>query len=151
MFTITPSSTNARVYYITSRMPITSKTGMRQGLYKFGSLLRDDIRIEILKKPKSGKEYLVRRGGRRFRHIAAADGETPANISGKLRRSVDFKVSGANEMQFGYDNSVDYGKYLEQGTRKMGAKPGLLNSINKNQVRGVNLIGNEVNKRMIGK
>jgi HK97 gp10 family phage protein len=148
MFTITPSPGNARVFKITSRMTITSKTGMRQGLYKFGSLLRDDLRINILKKPKSGKEYLIRKGGRRFRHIASADGETPASITGKLRKSVEFKVNGANELRFGYDNSVEYGKYLEEGTRKMNPKPGLLNTINKNQVKGVNLIGNEVMKRM---
>lgn len=151
MFTIEEDPHNVRVYNIISKMPVNSKTGMRQGLYQFGKLLYTDTRIEILKKPKSGREYIIRRGSRRFRHIAAADGETPANRSGKLRKSVEFKVRGSNEMEFGYDNSIDYGKYLELGTEKMGAKPGLKNSINKNQVRGVNLIANEVNNRMVGK
>ena len=147
MFTITPAPDAIRTFNIVLNMPQATKSGIRQGLYHFGSLLRDSIRIDMLK-PKSGREYLVRRGGRRFRHIAAADGETPANISGKLRRSVDFKVSGANQMEFGYDSSVDYGKFLELGTRKMGAKPGLKNSIDKNKVKGINIIAQEINKRI---
>lgn len=151
MFTIKEDPRNERIFNITAKMPITSRTGMRHGLYQFGKLLYTDTRQEILRKPKSGREYIIRKGNRRFRHIAAADGETPANITGNLRKSVEFKVRGSNEMEFGYDNSVDYGKYLELGTKKMGAKPGLKNSIDKNQVRGVNLIANEINNRMIGK
>jgi HK97 gp10 family phage protein len=148
MFKIVPTSETERTLLIISNMPIKTKSGMRQGLFKFGTLLKKTLQADILKKPKGGREYFIRRGGRRFRHIAAADGETPANITGRLRKSVDFKVSGSNRMEFGYDNSVDYGLYLELGTRKMGAKPGIKNAIDKNLQNGINIISNEINKGM---
>lgn len=144
MFTIKLAPNGVRTFNIVFNMPITTKTGIRQGFIKFGSLLQKDLKTEILRKPKSGREYLIRRGGRRFRHIASADGETPANISGRLRRSVDYKVQGASRMEFGYNNSVDYGKYLEFGTSKMGAKTGIQNSIKKNKLDGLKLIKNEI-------
>jgi len=150
MFKITPTPNTIRTYQITRQMGSNTKTGTRQGLYKFGSLLYKELRADILRR-KNGKQYIVRRGTTRGRHIASAVGETPANLSGNLRRSVDFKVQGSSNMEFGYDKSVDYGKYLESGTKKMGARPGLKNNIDKNLVNGANIIGQEVYNSMMKK
>lgn len=147
MIEIKATGETERTIRITQQLPEKAKQGIRHGLYQFGKILRNDIRTEMLK-PKSGREYTIRRGrrGRRFRHIAAADGETPANITGKLRKSTDHVTSGYEEMRCGYDNSQDYGKYLELGTRKMNAKPGLRNSVNKLELQGVNLIQDKINE-----
>jgi len=144
MFKISLAPNGKKTFNIVFNMPVKTKTGIRQGFIKFGSLLQKELKSEILRKPKSGKEYHIRRGGRRFRHIAAADGETPANITGKLRKSVDYKVYGASKMEFGYDNSVDYGHYLEDGTKKMGAKTGIENAIKKEELEGLKLMRNEI-------
>lgn len=147
MFRIRLARNGKRTFKIVFNMPVKTKTGIRQGFIKFGSLLQKSLKSEILRKPKSGREYLIRRGGRRFRHIAAADGETPANITGRLRRSVDYKVHGASKMEFGYDNSVDYGHFLEDGTSKMGAKTGIQNAIKEEKLQGLKLMRNEIIKR----
>jgi len=93
-------------------------TGIRFGLYNFGTKLRKDIKAAILKKNKTGRIYNIRRGNRRIRHRASAKGEAPANLSGNLRASVGFEVKGV-DLKIGYrdksskGNPVDYGKRLE--------------------------------------
>jgi hypothetical protein len=137
----------------TRQLPANVKAGMRMGLYQYGSLLRKNLREEIKSKDKSGRLYFVYKKKRKFRHIASAPHETPASISGTLRKSVDFKVEGYNRMQFGYKKSVDgkivdYGKYLEEGTKKMIKRPGLMNTLDNNQINGKNIIRNEINKKI---
>ena len=121
--------------------------GIRQAFYKIGKDLKATTNKLILEKPKGGKVYRVRRGSRIIRHKASAPGEAPANLTGNLRKSLDFNVVGADRLTFGYrqafpanprtkaaiSGGVFYGKWLELGTRKMSERPGLLKSITSNQ------------------
>jgi len=101
---------------------------IRQGMYFMGKDLVKDARRKILEKPKTGKVRIVRRGKtrRRIRHTASAPGEAPANLSGALRRSIDFKVQGHSQLEFGAGvegSDVKYGRALEFGFPPRNLKP----------------------------
>lgn len=119
---------------------LTSKA-IRMGFYEVGKDLVHEAKDLINKKPKHGRTYIkhVGVGGRKLKsglkHIASAPGEAPAVITGKLRDSINFTVHGANEMDFGVDQTrkgVKYGKFLEyenpvskegQGSSKIKPRP----------------------------
>lgn len=74
---------------------------------------------EDMEAPKSGKTYVYM--GRSV--TASAPGEAPAVRSGNLLKSVRFKIEGS-DMEFGAgNNTIDYAKFLELGTRKIEARP----------------------------
>jgi hypothetical protein len=82
-----------------------------------------------MKAPKSGKKYKVyvgKRGGalKKARlHTASAPSQTPAILSGKFRKSVDFAVRGNRTLEFGANQSApEYAEFLEKGTSKMEAR-----------------------------
>jgi len=107
---------------------ITSRS-IRQGFFMLGKDLKRTANKNILSKPKGGKVYIARtRSGRRRRHRASAPGESHANRSGMLRRSLGWKVNGSKSMEFGYGvdkPAPDYGKFVEDGTFKMKPRPSL--------------------------
>jgi len=113
--------------------PITARAAERAWWFS-GRDLRKAASDEILRKPKSGRLYITRdRAGRRRRHVASEAGETHANFSGALRRSIDFKVRGSKQLEFGYGitkgNAPEYAPFVEFGTQRMKARPSLQNAI----------------------
>lgn len=102
-----------------------TRQGIRNGWRKIGQELKEDL-IEETKKPKSGRLYRIKRKS----HRASAPGETAARITGKYGRSASYIPRG-DELEFGV--SSPYGGYLEHGTSKMDARPGLQNSIKNKQ------------------
>lgn len=114
-----------------------TKRGIRQGFFSLGKDLKASANEDILRKPKKGRTYIVRGpSGRKRRHVASAPGESHANLSGKARRSIGWKVYGAERMEFGYgggpETPPDYVDYLERGTSRMAARPSIGNSVSKN-------------------
>lgn len=123
------------------------KRGIRQGFYRSGKKLIFDTSKDILRKPRSGRVYMVRLGPkRRIRHKASVAGEAPANRKGKLRRSLDFVVNGWESMDFGYEQ--DYGKWLEEGTKRMKARPALFLNAVKNKTRMGSFFRQEIDKHI---
>jgi len=130
---------NRRVYVHIDNLPSRTKRSIRQGFFELGKDLKQTANKEILRKPKGGRTYIVRGpSGRRRRHVASAPGETHANLTGKLRRSLGWQVHGAHSMEFGYGvggagaglkPAPEYAEYVEFGTRKMAARPSLANAI----------------------
>lgn len=127
---------NDKVFGIIKDIPKLTKQGLRRGMFKVGhSLIRVASR-EILKGSKTGIVYIrVDRAGRRRRHISSAPGETHANRSGTLRKSLSFQLRGSSEIAFGYGVSSGkeapkYASFVEFGTTKMKARPSLLNALN---------------------
>lgn len=116
-----------------------TKRGLRQGMFKAGQGFINEANREILKGPKTGRIYVRRdRKGRRRRHMASAPGESHANLSGTLRRSLSFQLRGSSEIEFGYGVSSgkeapEYAGFIEFGTTKMKARPSLLNALNAEQ------------------
>ena len=105
-------------------------SAVRGALTDIGKKNEGTARGLILSKRKTGRVYSVVVRGRRVRHRASAPGESPANLSGNLQRSIGFKVIGFNQLIFGAD--TEYAGFLEKGTKRMGKRPYLIVAIEKN-------------------
>ena len=126
---------------------------IRKSWYALGHDLKSRANAEILRKPKSGRTYIIRSrsSGRLRKHRASAPGETHANMHGDLRRALAWNVHGNNEMTFGYGlanrESPKYDEFVEFGTRRMSARPSLLNAINFTQGNTQSHFSAEMRKR----
>lgn len=116
--------------------------GIRKALFSSGKDLIATANKAVLAKPRKGRVYIRRdAAGRRRRHVASLPGESHANQTGTLRRSMQWKVSDI-ELHFGYGvakaSEPDYAEYVEFGTEvdgqvRMEARPTLENSVNENE------------------
>ena len=99
----------------------------------------------IRKPPKTGRVYTI--GGNR--HLASAPGEAPASQTGELSRGVAYRASGWNFMKFG--DKAKHGKFLEDGTRRMEARPHLSTTVAERSRDNYNILaeqtGLEINKK----
>lgn len=131
-----------------------TKRGIRQARFKIGHGLIGAASREILKGPKTGRVYIrVDRAGRRRRHISSAPGETHANRTGALRRSLSFQLRGSHAMEFGYGVSSvkvgpEYDGFVEFGTTKMKARPSLFNAIQAEQGNTIQHFEREIDKEL---
>lgn len=141
LITVRGAAGNEAVFARVARGPAATGRSIRHAFFELGKDLKAEANREILRRPKSGRVYLVRsRGGRRRRHVASAPGETHANLSGDLRRAVGWKVHGNERLDFGYgvsggssNPSPRYDAFVEFGTRKMAPRPSLANAIRTTQ------------------
>lgn len=135
---------NNAVFIKISDLRSRSKEGIRKAFYDIGKDLQKTADKLILSPPKSGKVYKIRMKGRTKNHRSSAKGEAPANLTGKLRKSLGFEVTGSTKMEFGVrapmsdietkkSSGAIYGVYLEKGTKKMAKRPFLITSIKQNQ------------------
>lgn len=126
---------NARVNELLDDATVNIKRTIRQGFFQLGKDLKITANKEILRRPKKGRVYYIRtRGGRSRRHVASAPGETHANITGALRRSIGWVVAGSESLTFGYGvdprgPAPDRAEWLEFGTTRMKARPSLQNAM----------------------
>ncbi|MCK4758727.1 MAG: hypothetical protein KAT69_01690 [Candidatus Aminicenantes bacterium] len=116
-----------RAFESAGNIAANTKFGIEKAFYFIGKDLTGEFNRQVLAKNKTGQLYIIHRGKTRRRHIASAPGETPANISGKYRKAIGFKVDGANQLIFG--NSAEHANFLESGTRFMKKRPGLGNAV----------------------
>lgn len=125
--------------------------GIRQGFFRLGSNLKKELNRQVLAKPKGGRLYRLRtKSGRRRNHRASAPGETPANLTGNYRRNIGFQLKGTSELEFGIRDGAPYAEFLEEGTPRMAARPGVTNAVQEGQ-RNAQLflessLNNELNK-----
>jgi len=141
-----------RIIEKVSNLRKASKKAIRRANHTSGNGLVKATSTEILRKPKGGRTYVRRtRSGARRKHVASAPGETHANMTGALRRSLGFRVS-VNELEFGYGvekgNAPDYAKTLEFGGSKMKARPSLQNGIKSQRRNIMNNIEREIKKEL---
>ena len=101
------------------------RTGIAAGFYFIGKDHKKQMQDNMTKEKKTG--VLLRRRGRKRR---SAPNESPANITGKLYRSIDYNVS-TDQLEFGYNESVSYGGFLENGTRRMDKRPNIVRVANR--------------------
>ena len=134
-----PNRQNDRVFGRIENLQRLTRRGLRQGMFRAGQTLRAEASRAILNDPKTGIVYIRRdRSGRRRRHQSSAPGETHANLTGTLRRSLSFQLRGSSEIEFGYGvssgrSAPDYAGFVEFGTTKMRARPSLLNTLRSQQ------------------
>ena len=82
---------------------------------------------------KTGRLYRVRVGNRIILHKSSGPGQTPDTMTGKYEKNIRIEVSGGNQMKFGIDSAVKYSGFLEEGTSKMVERPGLGNTVKKEE------------------
>lgn len=131
---------NERVFATLARTEDLTRRSIRRTWFMLGRDLKAEANREILRRPKSGRTYIIRTRSGRRRHVASAPGETHANLSGRLRRSISWKTHGTDSMDFGYGISTAsanpapvYAPFVEFGTGRMAARPSLENAIDKLQ------------------
>ncbi len=129
-----------------------TKAGVEHAGYVSGKGLVRATSAEILKKPKGGITYIrIDRAGRRRRHVASAPGQTHANMTGALRRALDFKTT-STELEFGYGvvkgDAPKYAGFVEFGTRNMKARPSVQNGIRSQRRNIINNLEREIGKRL---
>lgn len=134
MLSFKGGSGNNRVFIQVDDLDNRTQRGIRQGFFRLGDELVRTLRKQVLEKNKRGRTYIRRdRAGRRRRHIASAPGQTPANRTGNYRKNADYKLRGSKQLEFGILEGAPYATFLENGTSRMAARPGLGNSVKENQ------------------
>jgi len=128
-FKISQPNENRQIFVEIGNLNKISKEAIKRAFFTFGNDLVRETRRLITEPPKTGRIYRIRRRGRIVNHRASAPGEAPANLSGRLRRSTNFKVRGSLQMEIG--ENTPYAGFLELGTKKMAARPHLIKAINK--------------------
>ncbi len=114
--------------------------------FKSGKGLVATASKQILARPKGGQTYIRRdRLGRRRRHVASAEGESHANMTGTLRKSLGFKVS-KRELTFGY--GVDRGDAPIYARKINSTRPSLEIAINSEQRNIENHVRREIRKQL---
>jgi len=110
-------------------MPVNTRYGIEKGLWQSGKDIGGAFNRQVKdKKTKTGRIYTWRdKAGRKRRHQASAPGQSPANRSGRYRRSFSFNVRREDELSI--INDAPYAGFLELGTSNMEPRPGLDNAI----------------------
>lgn len=143
---IIPTKANKETLIRVTRTSLHFVQGIRRGFFQLGAKLVRDGQKKIVSGTKTGRLYRIK--GRKGLHRASAPGEAPANITGKLRRSVDREVQGADTLEFGYRDSAPYGKFLEDGTAKMEKRPNIIPTVKENEKNAKVMIAQNINRRL---
>lgn len=142
-FGVRQDRNNDVVFREVDQMTTRLQQVFRRGFLLYMQALKRRANHEILHGKKTGRVYRVRKGGRVRNHRASAPGETHANLSGRLRRSLSWKVHGWQRAEFGYGVATNasevaplYAPFVEFGTSRMEARPSLENAIEAEPVEG---------------
>ena len=140
--TIKTPTGNDLVFKSMANIEGNTEVGIDIALFKAGKDIKTAFEQEVLANNKAGNIYILRGpSGSRIRHIASAPGQTAANISGNYRREFG-TINRSAELVV--CNSADYAGFLELGTSRMKARPGLSNSIHANQRNLMNHLATDI-------
>lgn len=98
--------------------------GIKDALHEIGPEIVRETKRLIETGKKTGRIYRI--AG--MDHQASAPTESPASVTGRLADSGDFKVREHVQMEVG--ETVDYARFLEDGTRKMKPRQHLIRAVN---------------------
>lgn len=130
MLSLGEGSSNNRVFLQIDDLNNRTERGIRQGFFRLGARLKQELNNKVLEKNKRGRTYIRKdRAGRRRRHVASDAGQSPANRTGNYRRNIGFQIRGSQQLEFGIRDGAEYAVFLENGTNKMKARPGLGNAV----------------------
>ena len=113
------------------------------GAIAFGELVRTEAIKSIQDQSPGDTVERSRAGGGVYEHVAASAGEAPNTDTGRLVQSVQVDIQPSKVF---VGSSLDYAGYLENGTRRMDARPWLFPALENNKVEGEKLIGQKVDK-----
>lgn len=120
---------NGHIFYPAAEgIAARTRFGVEKALWQSGKDIKKEFNKQVLAKDKTGRIYFRRtKGGAKRKHQASAPGQTPANRTGTYRKAFDFVVQGHHQLTIG--DSAPYAGFLETGTSRMKARPGLQNAI----------------------
>ena len=139
---ITVDPKSRKVLLDIGKHPHKHKKALRLALNEIGSEVVNKMANFIFNPPKTGRIYVYR--GRPYQ--ASAPGESPANRSGRLAKSGDYRVSSFAEMRV--FETVEYAKWLEEGTKKMLPRPHVIRAVNANRRNAVRAIEDHVKREL---
>lgn len=154
MITVGQGATNKQVFRRIKKTARLSEFGIRQAWFSVGKDLIAEAKRATIVKPRSGRTYvIVTKSGKKRRHKASLPGESHANMTGTLRKSLQWKVQGT-ELEFGYGiangAAPKYAQWVEFGTKRMAARPTAQNSIRDNEENAVQHFNREIVKELNG-
>lgn len=112
-----------------------ARQAVRQTFFYMGRHLKAKTSKNILDKSrKTGRIYIRRdKSGRRRRHQASAPGETHANRSGTLRKTIGTKIHSTDSLEIGYGvakaSLPPEHAEIEFGIGRVKKRPSLANTI----------------------
>jgi len=132
---------------------LKQKTGkaVARGTTRAAMLVQGDARRRVMKGPKSGRRY--------GKHRASAPGQSPANDTGNLARSISVVAAAPAVEAVAYVQArTDYAAALEFGTLRAGrgrgtvieARPFLRPAMEATRVRAAAIIKEELDKAFDG-
>lgn len=126
---------NSRSTESAKNIAANTRFGVEKALWHSGKDLQSEFSKQVLAKDKTGRIYFRQtKGGGKRRHRASGPGQTPANRTGAYRKGFGFSVDRADQLRIGVEAIGDgpgglYPLYLELGTSRMAARPGLGNTV----------------------
>ena len=108
-----------------------------------GKLVESDAKKSI--QSKSGGEVVTRyrNGGGSYNHTVSSPNDAPNTDTGRLVSSINTELT--NDAVF-VGTSLEYGKFLEFGTKNMTERPWLIPALAKNEQTIIDLQINAINK-----
>ena len=108
-----------------------------------GKLVESDAKRSI--QTKTGGETVTRyrNGGGSYQHMASSENDAPNTDTGRLVSSINTEPT--KDAVF-VGTSLEYGKYLEFGTKNMGERPWLNPALDKNKQTIIDLQIDAINK-----
>lgn len=123
MIQIIPDPKNKRVEFKLKHIKFYMLKYIRSALYEIGAENTQQIKKFVYNPPKTGRWYKYYYSPGKWRwHRASAPGQSPANRSGFLARSIDYHVHGSFEVEL-FSTADPYAEYLEDGTPGGMIKP----------------------------
>lgn len=114
---------------VLDEVPAKAERGLRRAVARAALRVEGEAKESIQRGVKTGRLY--RTYNKKKLHRASAPGEAPATDTGTLVSRLSHQISsGGLEAVVGSD--VDYGSYLEFGTRGMAARPFLRPALKNN-------------------
>lgn len=141
--TLTPGPGNTEVIRELSIQGSITESNIRQAWFEIGRKLVNDARRFIRTGPKTGRLYRIK--GRKRLHRASRVGESPANLTGTLARSINFKIRGWRTMEFGA--ATPYARRLESDEPDGLDRPYLIRAIDAND----DLVTEAFERRMLSR
>lgn len=154
MNTIKTDRKSSKVIAELKNLSKLTRRGIRQAFYFSGKDLHETSRKAIKDKNKTGRVYRVRIRGILRNHRASAPGQSPANMTGNLIKSLGFHVIGSDRLEFGSNlknhsyGFANYAPFLENGTPNMSKRPYIINSIKANEKNIKDHFAREIRKEI---
>lgn len=129
MIKIIPDEKNKKVEFQLKNIKSNMLKYIRSALFEIGAENTQLIKKYIYAPPKTGRFYRYYYSPGKWRwHQASAPGQSPANRSGFLARSIDYRVHSHFEVEL--HSTAFYANYLEDGTTKIKPRPYFIRAVN---------------------